>query len=180
MRTCAGGPDIPCPMTGSATASCSRSRIREAGDSIRRQALRADVPAEYMNSPETDLFHKSRRAVQLRAGSPSPPCQVPVIAAEGYMDVIALHQAGFRQRGPPARDSAHPKTSSTPVAHGTTAPTLCFDGDKAARRRPGGAADLALAGLKPGRTVRFACCPRVATRMTLSARAARRLPGRAR
>jgi hypothetical protein len=51
---------------------------------------------KYVNSPESDLFHKGRqlfgadiaRAAAAKAGS--------VVVAEGYTDVIALHQAGVR------------------------------------------------------------------------------------
>jgi DNA primase len=51
---------------------------------------------KYVNSPESDLFHKGRqlfgadiaRAAAAKAGS--------VVVAEGYTDVIAMHQAGIR------------------------------------------------------------------------------------
>ncbi|AHB01688.1 DNA primase [Brucella ceti TE28753-12] len=64
------------------------------------RALSADAPAKYLNSPETELFHKgrvlynglrARKACQPQGGEPAKP----IIAVEGYMDVIALAQAGI-------------------------------------------------------------------------------------
>ena len=60
------------------------------------RALGADQQPKYLNTSETPLFHKGRqlfgadvaRAHAAKAGS--------VIVAEGYTDVIALHQAGMR------------------------------------------------------------------------------------
>ncbi len=60
------------------------------------RALAADEAAKYINSPQTELFNKSallyglyeaRRAIR-QAGQ--------AVIVEGYMDVIGLHQAGFR------------------------------------------------------------------------------------
>ncbi len=60
------------------------------------RALGADQKPKYLNTSENELFHKGHllfgadvaRAHAARAGS--------TIAAEGYTDVIALHQAGLR------------------------------------------------------------------------------------
>lgn len=52
-----------------------------------------DSKPKYLNSPETPIFHKSRNlfALNLAKTTRNPY----FILAEGYMDVIALHQAGF-------------------------------------------------------------------------------------
>jgi DNA primase len=58
------------------------------------RAMRAEDPAKYLNSAESDLFHKRdhifgehlARVAATRAGS--------IVACEGYIDVIAMHQAG--------------------------------------------------------------------------------------
>jgi DNA primase len=58
------------------------------------RAMRAEDPAKYLNSAESDVFHKREhvfgehlaRAAAARAGA--------VVACEGYTDVIAMHQAG--------------------------------------------------------------------------------------
>ena len=61
------------------------------------RALRKDIPAKYRNSTQTAIFDKSRTVYALnllkkkRRTGPLPY----VIMCEGYMDVIALHKAGF-------------------------------------------------------------------------------------
>src|SRR5690606_17531727 len=69
----------------------SRGRVIAFGG----RALSKDAPAKYLNSNDTELFHKGNvlynfaraRTAQVKAGT--------VIAVEGYMDVIALAQAGI-------------------------------------------------------------------------------------
>ena len=53
-----------------------------------------DVP-KYLNSPKTDLFDKGRLLYGLDAARHSIRERDQVVIVEGYMDVIALHQAGF-------------------------------------------------------------------------------------
>ena len=55
-----------------------------------------DRRPKYVNSPESELFHKGRTlfAADL-ARAPAAKAQ-SVVAAEGYTDVIAMHQAGVR------------------------------------------------------------------------------------
>ncbi len=122
------------------------------------RAMRADVPAKYMNSPETDLFHKSNVLFNFaRARKPAHELS-QVVAAEGYMDVIALHQAGFENAVAPL-GTALTENQLELLWRMAETPILCFDGDKAGVKAAWRAADLALAGLKPGRTVRFALLP---------------------
>ena len=52
-----------------------------------------DAKPKYLNSPETEIFDKSRNLYGLnRARTSRKPY---FLVCEGYMDVIALHQAGF-------------------------------------------------------------------------------------
>lgn len=51
--------------------------------------------AKYLNSPETDIFHKARLVFNLDLARPKIRQLDQVIICEGFMDVIALHQAGF-------------------------------------------------------------------------------------
>lgn len=50
---------------------------------------------KYLNSPETEIFDKSRNLYGLNFARTSRKGNV--ILCEGYMDVIAMHQAGFTQ-----------------------------------------------------------------------------------
>ncbi len=125
------------------------------------RAMSADAPAKYLNSNETELFHKgnvlynfarARRATQGANGEGT------IIAVEGYMDVIALHQAGVENAVAPL-GTALTENQLELLWKMTPQPVLCFDGDGAGIRAANRAADLALPHIKPGRTVRFALLP---------------------
>ncbi|MFA1627944.1 DNA primase [Rhizobium mongolense] len=125
------------------------------------RAMSPDAPAKYLNSNETELFHKgnvlynfarARRAIQGADGAGT------IIAVEGYMDVIALHQAGVENAVAPL-GTALTENQLELLWKMTPQPVLCFDGDGAGIRAANRAADLALPHLKPGRTVRFALLP---------------------
>lgn len=130
------------------------------------RAMSPDAMAKYLNSNETELFHKgnvlynftrARRASQ--AASKGPDAQPPVvIAVEGYMDVIALHQAGVENAVAPL-GTALTENQLELLWRMSPEPVLCFDGDGAGLRAAHRAADLALPHIKPGRTVRFALLP---------------------
>ena len=69
----------------------SRGRIIAFGG----RALAPDALAKYMNSPETELFHKGNVLYNFARARKALQKDGTVIAVEGYMDVIALAQAGF-------------------------------------------------------------------------------------
>src|SRR5690606_3100302 len=69
----------------------SRGRIIAFGG----RAMSADAPAKYLNSPETELFHKGNVLYNFARARKGLARGGSVIAVEGYMDVIALAQAGF-------------------------------------------------------------------------------------
>jgi DNA primase len=55
-----------------------------------------DRRPKYVNSPESELFHKGRTLFAADLARPAAAKAQSVIAAEGYTDVIAMHQAGVR------------------------------------------------------------------------------------
>ncbi len=125
------------------------------------RAMSPDAPAKYLNSNETELFHKgnvlynftrARKAAQGADGAGM------IIAVEGYMDVIALHQAGVQNAVAPL-GTALTENQLELLWRMTPQPILCFDGDGAGIRAASRAVDLALPHLKPGRSVRFALLP---------------------
>ncbi len=81
-----------------------------------------------------------------------------VIAVEGYMDVIALHQAGIENAVAPL-GTALTESQLDLLWKMSPMPVLCFDGDGAGLRAANRALDLALPQIKPGRSVRFALLP---------------------
>ena len=137
----------------------SRGRIIAFGG----RAMSPEVSAKYLNSPETELFHKgnvlynyarARKAVA-RGG---PAGNGTVIAVEGYMDVIALAQAGFENVVAPL-GTALTENQMELLWRMAGEPVLCFDGDGAGLKAAWRAADLILPAIQPGRTARFALLP---------------------
>jgi DNA primase len=135
------------------------------------RAMSPDAQAKYLNSNETELFHKgnvlynfarARRAVQVSgrtdSGGQESDSAGTIIAVEGYMDVIALHQAGVGNAVAPL-GTAMTEAQLELLWRMSPQPVLCFDGDVAGIRAANRAVDLALPHLKPGRSVRFALLP---------------------
>lgn len=52
-------------------------------------------PAKYVNSPQSALFNKSRLLYALHLAKDAVLKRRSIIVAEGYLDVIMLHQSGF-------------------------------------------------------------------------------------
>ena len=122
------------------------------------RALDKDAPAKYLNSPETPLFHKGSN---LYNGAPARQAAhdgAPVIAVEGYVDVIAMVTAGFPATVAPL-GTALTEDQLTLLWKMADEPILCFDGDKAGRKAAYRAVDLAMPRLKPGKSLRFALLP---------------------
>src|SRR5215475_2447046 len=59
------------------------------------RALEKDAQAKYLNSPETPLFHKGATLYNIATARQASHDGAPVIAVEGYVDVIAMVTAGF-------------------------------------------------------------------------------------
>ena len=59
------------------------------------RALQKDVPAKYLNSPETPLFHKGAVLFNHARARKAAHDSGRVIVVEGYIDTIAMHAAGF-------------------------------------------------------------------------------------
>ncbi len=132
----------------------SRGRIIAFGG----RAMSADVPAKYMNSPETELFHKGNVLFNFANARKALQKGGAVIAVEGYMDVIALAQAGFETAVAPL-GTALTENQLELLWRMSPEPVLCFDGDQAGLKAAWRAADLALPAIQPGRSVRFALLP---------------------
>ncbi len=55
-----------------------------------------DAEPKYLNSPETRVYHKGRYLYGLREARQAMRGSREIILVEGYMDLLSLHQAGFR------------------------------------------------------------------------------------
>ncbi|MDX2145033.1 MAG: DNA primase [Rhodospirillaceae bacterium] len=113
---------------------------------------------KYLNSPETPLFHKGGLLYGLSLARPAINDKGQAIVCEGYMDVIALAQAGFANAVAPL-GTALTETQLDLLWKLVPEPIMCFDGDKAGQRAAARVAALALPKLLPGKSLQFALLP---------------------
>ena len=117
-----------------------------------------DGQPKYINSRDSELFHKRRALYGLALAREAARKTGEVIVAEGYTDVIALHQAGFAGAVAPL-GTALTENQIELLWKLAREPILCFDGDTAGQRAAARAAERALPLLKPGYSLRFALLP---------------------
>jgi DNA primase len=122
------------------------------------RALSPDVPAKYLNSPETELFKKRHNLYNGQLAREAARAGKPVIVVEGYLDVIAAVTAGFEGTVAPM-GTALTEEHLQLLWRMSEAPILCFDGDSAGQRAAGRVTELVLPHLQPGRTVKIATLP---------------------
>ncbi len=122
------------------------------------RALEKDAQAKYLNSPETPLFHKGATLYNIAAARQAAHDGSPIIAVEGYVDVIAMVTAGFPATVAPL-GTALTEDQLTLLWKMADEPILCFDGDSAGLRAAYRAVDLAMPRLKPGKSLKFAILP---------------------
>jgi DNA primase len=118
-----------------------------------------DAPAKYLNSPETGLFHKGRLLYNHAMARASARAADRVVVAEGYMDVIAMAQAGLKEAVAPL-GTAVTEDQLALLWRMAPEPIFCFDGDAAGLRAAERAMMRALPLLKPGQSLRVATLPK--------------------
>ena len=118
-----------------------------------------DAKPKYINGPETAIYSKGRTLYALDlAREGARRSEHGVIVVEGYMDVIALHQAGFGGAVAPL-GTALTAGQLEELWRMSDAPTLCFDGDAAGARAAARAAEVALPLIAPDRTLCLTTLP---------------------
>ncbi|WP_421991455.1 DNA primase [Roseococcus sp.] len=117
-----------------------------------------DGQPKYVNGPETALFSKRRNLYGLDLAREGVFRGAKLIVSEGYMDVIALHQAGFTGAVAPL-GTALTEDQMKALWQVSPEPVLCFDGDAAGTRAAARAAELALPMISPEQTLRFVTLP---------------------
>lgn len=122
------------------------------------RALEKDVPAKYLNSPETPLFHKGDNLYNHQTARKATHDGSALIVVEGYVDVIAMVTAGFAGAVAPL-GTALTESQLALLWKMADEPILCFDGDRAGQKAAYRAADLAMPFLAPGKSLRFALLP---------------------
>jgi DNA primase len=113
---------------------------------------------KYLNSPETPVFVKGRELYGLYEGRTGIRERGYALVVEGYMDVVALAQSGFRNA------VATLGTACTPdhvqkLLRFTDHVVFSFDGDAAGRRAAGRALEAVLPHVSDLRSFRFLFLP---------------------
>jgi DNA primase len=122
------------------------------------RSLDPNARAKYLNSPETVLFDKGRNLYHLKPAREAAGKGQPLIVAEGYMDVIALVEAGFGAAVAPLGTAVteHQLALLWRIA---PEPIIALDGDTAGLRAAYRVIDLALPLMEAGQSLRFAVMP---------------------
>ena len=122
------------------------------------RAMDPNHPAKYYNSPETALFDKGRSLFNHGPAREAAGKGKPLIVAEGYMDVIALSEAGFPATVAPLGTAITPDQLHL-MWRITDEPIIALDGDTAGLRAAMRVIDIALPLLQAGKSLRFALMP---------------------
>jgi DNA primase len=114
---------------------------------------------KYLNSPDTPLFDKGRTLYNLdRAAGPARKAN-RLVVVEGYMDAIALAQAGIEEVVAPL-GTALTEAQLERLWRVADVPLLCFDGDAAGQKAAMRAALRALPMLQPGQSLDVVLLPK--------------------
>ena len=123
----------------------ARGRMQGFGGRATRQEQRA----KYVNSPDGELFHKSRLLYGIDRARPAIAKKGRAVVVEGYTDVIAAHQAGMAETVAVMGTAITPDQVKLLAAH-TEEVVLALDAD-----RPGREAMLRAQGVASGKRVRL-------------------------
>ncbi|MDP3736512.1 MAG: DNA primase [Hyphomonadaceae bacterium] len=128
------------------------------------RTLEPDGKPKYLNSSDSQLFHKGRTlyrympAREALAPLKEGPLSRGLIVTEGYVDAIALAEAGIGTAVAPL-GTALTEEQLELLWRAAPEPILCFDGDAAGIRAAWRACDRALPMITPGRTLYFVLLP---------------------
>jgi len=113
---------------------------------------------KYLNSPDTPLFDKGRTLYNLHRAAPAARQSGRMIVVEGYMDAIALANAGIREAVAPL-GTALTENQIELLWRQVERPILCFDGDNAGQRAAMRAIARVLPMLRPAHSLAIVRMP---------------------
>ena len=120
------------------------------------RAMRDDIKPKYINSPESEIFYKNQILYGMYESRKARADDWLMV--EGYMDVIALHQAGMAGAVAALGTATNVDHLQTLFKQSTRV-TLAFDGDNAGQRAAWRTLELSLPILTDGRELRFLVLP---------------------
>ncbi|HJU09195.1 MAG TPA: DNA primase, partial [Rhodanobacteraceae bacterium] len=148
------------------------------------RVLSSEQSPKYLNSPETPLFHKGRELFAFWQVRQANTKLERLIVVEGYMDAIALHQAGITQ-AVATLGTATTHEHAELLFRAAPDVVFCFDGDRAGRSAAWRALESVLPRMRDGRQAFFLFLPegedpdtliRLERRAGFEARVAQALP----
>ncbi len=113
---------------------------------------------KYLNSPETDVFHKHLVLFAFNIASKNVSNKNPFIVVEGYIDVVIMHQYGFKSTVG-TMGTALSEDNLMTLWKYCDEPIICLDGDSAGYKAMVKIANIALSKLTPGKSLRFVIIP---------------------
>ena len=122
------------------------------------RALSSDQQPKYLNSPESQLFKKRENLYGLNFALSEIRKKQHLFVVEGYMDVIALHQAGISNTVAPLGTAISAEQIKNLWKFAKEI-SICMDGDSAGRHAAIRIAELVLPILEPGYTLKFVTLP---------------------
>jgi DNA primase len=117
-----------------------------------------DEKPKYLNSSETDTFHKSRELYGLYEARQATRQLSKIMIVEGYMDVVGLAQHGITW-AVATLGTATTEQHLNRLFKVVSELIFCFDGDKAGRTAAQRALDITLPTIQDGQTVKFLFLP---------------------
>jgi DNA primase len=121
------------------------------------RALGDETP-KYLNSPETEIFHKGKELYGLYEARKYSQNLQRLIVVEGYMDVVALSQHGIKNVVA-TLGTATTKEHLEKLFRVVPEVVFCFDGDRAGRQAAWRALEVSLPLLSEGRQMKFMFLP---------------------
>ncbi|MGE7137306.1 DNA primase [Luteibacter sp. NPDC031894] len=122
------------------------------------RVLSSEQSPKYLNSPETPLFHKGRELFALWQVKQAHQHLTRIMVVEGYMDVIALHQAGLPIAVATLGTATTPEHAEV-LFRAAPDVYFCFDGDRAGRQAAWRALESILPRMRDGRQAHFLFLP---------------------
>ncbi|MDM8335647.1 DNA primase [Wolbachia pipientis] len=122
------------------------------------RALSPEQQPKYLNSPENQLFKKRENLYGLNFALREIRKKQHVFVVEGYMDVIALHQAGVSNTVAPLGTAISAEQIKN-LWRFAKEISICMDGDSAGHRAATRVAEFALTILEPGYMLKFVTLP---------------------
>lgn len=117
-----------------------------------------DGEPKYLNSPESEVFHKGQVIYGLFEARKAGTRLDDIVVVEGYMDVVGLARAGFH-RAVACMGTALTRAHLDSLFRQVSRITLCFDGDAAGRRAAWRSLGEALPAIQGLREVRVLFLP---------------------